>query len=67
MGLYHDQRSILGYTLLDELPDRLRQGLRYEEGLRGLDYDLLIVDDEASLRTALFRALDRKGYQVITS
>lgn len=28
---------------------------------------ILITDDEASLRTALFRALDRKGYQVITS
>lgn len=28
---------------------------------------ILIVDDEASLRTALFRALDRKGFQVITS
>lgn len=28
---------------------------------------VLIVDDEASLRTTLFRALDRKGYQVITS
>jgi DNA-binding NtrC family response regulator len=28
---------------------------------------VLIVDDEASLRTALFRALDRKGYQVITA
>lgn len=28
---------------------------------------ILIVDDEASLRTALFRALDRKGYQVNTS
>ena len=28
---------------------------------------ILITDDEASLRTALFRTLDRKGYQVITS
>lgn len=28
---------------------------------------ILIVDDEASLRTALFRALDRKGYQVVTA
>jgi DNA-binding NtrC family response regulator len=28
---------------------------------------ILIVDDEASLRTALFRGLDRRGYQVITS
>jgi DNA-binding NtrC family response regulator len=28
---------------------------------------ILVIDDEASLRTALFRILDRKGYQVITS
>lgn len=28
---------------------------------------VLIVDDEASLRTALFRALDKKGFQVITA
>jgi DNA-binding NtrC family response regulator len=28
---------------------------------------ILIVDDESSLRTALFRAFDRKGYQVITA
>jgi len=32
-----------------------------------LSQRILIVDDEASLRTALFRALDRKGYQVITA
>ncbi len=28
---------------------------------------ILVVDDEISLRTALFRALDQKGYQVITA
>ncbi|MCB0341433.1 MAG: sigma-54-dependent Fis family transcriptional regulator [Pseudobdellovibrionaceae bacterium] len=28
---------------------------------------ILIVDDETSLRTALFRALDQKGYSVITA
>jgi DNA-binding NtrC family response regulator len=28
---------------------------------------ILIVDDEITLRTALFRALDQKGYQVITA
>ncbi len=28
---------------------------------------LLVVDDEASLRTALFRLLDKKGYQVVTA
>src|SRR4051812_20090219 len=28
---------------------------------------ILIVDDESSLRTALFRVLDRQGFQVITA
>jgi DNA-binding NtrC family response regulator len=28
---------------------------------------ILVIDDESSLRTALFRALDRKGYQVLTA
>jgi len=28
---------------------------------------ILVVDDESSLRTALFRVLDRKGYKVITA
>ena len=28
---------------------------------------VLVVDDESSLRTALFRVLDRKGFQVITA
>lgn len=28
---------------------------------------ILVVDDDASLRTALFRALDRRGFQVITA
>ena len=37
------------------------------EGSRMPTRRVLIVDDEASLRTALFRALDRKGYQVITA
>jgi DNA-binding NtrC family response regulator len=28
---------------------------------------ILVVDDESSLRTSLFRALDRKGYSVVTA
>jgi DNA-binding NtrC family response regulator len=28
---------------------------------------VLVIDDESSLRTALFRALDRKGFQVLTA
>ncbi len=37
------------------------------EGAQLPNQRILIVDDEAGLRTALFRALDRKGYQVITA
>lgn len=32
-----------------------------------LSQKILIVDDEASIRTALFRALGRKGYSVLTA
>ncbi len=28
---------------------------------------ILIVDDESSLRTALFRILERRGFQVVTA
>ena len=28
---------------------------------------IVIIDDDTSLRTALFRALDRKGFQVVTA
>jgi DNA-binding NtrC family response regulator len=28
---------------------------------------VLILDDESTMRTALFRTLDRKGYSVVTS
>ena len=37
------------------------------EGAQLPNQRILIVDDEAGLRTALFRALDRKSYQVITA
>lgn len=37
------------------------------EGAQLPNQRILIVDDEAGLRTSLFRALDRKGYQVITA
>lgn len=37
------------------------------EGAQLPNQRILIVDDEAGLRTALFRALDRRGYQVITA
>ncbi|MEK7358663.1 MAG: response regulator, partial [Bdellovibrionota bacterium] len=32
-----------------------------------LSQRILIVDDESSLRTAIFRVFDRQGFQVITA
>lgn len=43
------------------------EGPSIQEGHRMQVPRILIVDDDTALRTALFRALDRKGYQVITS
>jgi DNA-binding NtrC family response regulator len=37
------------------------------KGSQMSSHRILVVDDESSLRTALFRVLDRKGYQVVTA
>jgi DNA-binding NtrC family response regulator len=39
----------------------------FQEGMLMHSQRILIVDDESSLRTALFRVLDRQGFQVITA
>ncbi len=44
-----------------------KKGAKTKEGSAMQGQRILIVDDEAGLRTALFRALDRKGFQVITA
>jgi DNA-binding NtrC family response regulator len=41
--------------------------IKSKEGSLMPNQRILVVDDETSLRTALFRALDQKGYQVITA
>jgi len=37
------------------------------EGMFMINSRILILDDESTLRTALFRMFDRKGYQVLTA
>ena len=44
-----------------------RRKLLNQEGCSMQRQKILIVDDDATLRTALFRLFDKKGYQVITS
>jgi len=49
LGAWGEHRRVYGYTLLDELPYRLRGALRDHPNLQGVDYDLLIVDEYQDL------------------
>ncbi len=59
MGAWDQHREVFGYTLLDELPDLLRCALRDHNDLRGLDYDLLIVDEYQDLNACELDILQR--------
>ena len=49
MGGWNVHRRVFGYTLLQELPDLLRQALLNYDNLKGIDYDTLIVDEYQDL------------------
>ncbi|HEX4056111.1 MAG TPA: ATP-dependent helicase [Tepidisphaeraceae bacterium] len=49
LGVWSENRAILGYTLLAELPYRLRQPLADKVELKGCAFDLLIVDEYQDL------------------
>jgi DNA helicase-2/ATP-dependent DNA helicase PcrA len=59
MGAWDQHREIFGYTLLDELPDLFRCALRDYTELRGLDYDLLVVDEYQDLNACELEILQR--------
>jgi len=49
MGAWNENREVLGYTLLAELPYALRNALANHADLNALDYELLIVDEYQDL------------------
>jgi DNA helicase-2/ATP-dependent DNA helicase PcrA len=49
LGAWDEHRRVYGYTMLSELPNLLRDALGNHENLRGMDYDLLIVDEYQDL------------------
>jgi superfamily I DNA/RNA helicase len=68
MGAYTEHRRTFGYTLLDELPELLRCALRDHADLRGVDYDLFIVDEYQDLNACeleLLRRLSERGASII--
>jgi DNA helicase-2/ATP-dependent DNA helicase PcrA len=49
LATWGEHRRIWGYTLLSELPYRLREALNDHEDLKGCDFDLLVVDEYQDL------------------
>lgn len=61
LGGWNEHRRVYGYTLLAELPSLLRQALADHDDLRGLDYDLLVVDEYQDLNACDLEVLRRLG------
>lgn len=49
MGAWLEHRAVFGYTLLGELPFELWTALLHHEDLRGVDFDVLVVDEYQDL------------------
>lgn len=58
IGAFRQHRRVMGYTLLGELPDLLRQALESYEDLQGLDYSFLVVDEYQDLNACDLRVLE---------
>lgn len=68
MGAWLQHRRIFGYTLLPELPDLFRCALRDHDDLKGIDYDLLIVDEYQDLNACdleVLRRLAERGASIL--
>jgi DNA helicase-2/ATP-dependent DNA helicase PcrA len=61
LGAWNEHRRVYGYTLLSELPSLLRQALADHDDLRGLDYELLVVDEYQDLNACDLEILRRLG------
>ncbi len=68
-AVWPEHRTVLGYTLLDELPYALRRALHDHDDLAGIDYDVLIVDEYQDLNACDLEAIrllhERSGCTVI--
>lgn len=61
IGAFRQHRRVMGYTLLGELPDLLRQALESYDDLQGLDYDFVVVDEYQDLNACDLRVLKLLG------
>lgn len=70
MGAWQEHRAIYGYTLLSELPYALRGALRDHPDLKGVKYDVLLVDEYQDLNACDLEVLKRiadRGCSIISA
>jgi DNA helicase-2/ATP-dependent DNA helicase PcrA len=69
LAVWSEHRHVWGYTLLAELPFRLREALSDHKDLKGCSFDLLVVDEYQDLNACdleLIRILaDERGTTVL--
>jgi len=68
LGAWDEHRRVYGYTMLSELPNLLRQALENHEHLRGVDFDLLIVDEYQDLNACdlqVLRLIGTRGCAIL--
>jgi DNA helicase-2/ATP-dependent DNA helicase PcrA len=68
LNAWHEHQRIFGYTMLAELPYRLREALRDHPDLQGVDYELLIVDEYQDLNACdleVLKLVAERGCKII--
>ena len=68
LGAWNEHREVYGYTLLAELPYALLTTLREHPDTKGIDYDLIVVDEYQDLNAcdlALLKHLANHGCSII--
>jgi DNA helicase II / ATP-dependent DNA helicase PcrA len=68
LGSWNEHREVYGYTLLSELPFALLEALRNHPDLKGVDYDLIVVDEYQDLNASdleVLKMIGERGAAVI--
>ncbi|MDA2922245.1 ATP-dependent helicase [Patescibacteria group bacterium AH-259-L07] len=66
--LFEIHRKIFGYTLIQEIPDLLRQALHKNSILSGIDYEFIIIDEYQDLNAcdlAVIKQLASRGIHIL--
>lgn len=69
-GIWNENRTILGYTMLSELPYRLHEALEQHEQIAGIDVNIIMVDEYQDLNAcdlAVLHKIADRGCSLVVS